>query len=98
MGVNLAFDLPVYLTKLREGPQCSLQQMMGSGEGGTGLSSLVSMERMHGNGSKLKHGRFRLDIGKHFFTKRVIKHWNRFPREAIDIPSLSVLRDVGQCP
>ncbi|KFW02165.1 hypothetical protein N326_09759, partial [Eurypyga helias] len=39
---------------------------------------------------KLKAGRFRLDIRKKFFTKRVVKHWDRLPREAVDAPSLEV--------
>ena len=44
------------------------------------------------NGTKLKEGRFRLDIGKQFFTMRVVKDWNRFPREAVAAPSLKVFK------
>ncbi|KFM06590.1 hypothetical protein AS27_02734, partial [Aptenodytes forsteri] len=44
------------------------------------------------NSFKLKEGRFRLAIRKKFFTMRVVRHWSRLPREAVDAPSLEVFQ------
>ena len=40
----------------------------------------------------MKEGRFRLDVREKFFTRRVVTHWNRLPKEAVDAPSLQAFK------
>ncbi|KAJ7409347.1 hypothetical protein WISP_115512 [Willisornis vidua] len=54
------------------------------------LFSQVTNDRNRGNGLKLHHGRFRLDIKKKVSSSSVIRHWNRPSREAMEVPCLEV--------
>jgi len=51
---------------------------------------VVPSDRTRGNRHKLKPRKFQLNMRKNFFTLRVMKHWNRLPRGAVESPSLEI--------
>lgn len=48
--------------------------------------------RTQSKGFSLQEGKFRLDIKKTFFKKKVVVLWHRLPREMVDVPFLETFK------
>lgn len=58
----------------------------------------VSERSQRGSGAKLCQGKLRLHVRKNFFSVKVVKRWNRLPREVPDAHTCQCSREVCTVP
>lgn len=67
----------------------------GEGSMDTSLQQLLTQadtDSTRGNNFQLQEERFGFDVWRKFFAREVVRHWNRLPRDIVDVPSLKVFK------
>lgn len=58
------------------------------------VSSLYNQWQDMWEEHKAAQGRFQLDIRRNFFSRRLVKHWDRLPSRVVDVPCQLVFNSI----
>lgn len=56
------------------------------------LSSVMPNAKARGSEHKLEHMKFNVNVRKHVFTVRLMEHWHRLPRDAMESLPLKIFK------